>query len=133
MVNIVEHKESDNKPSVFGIIIVIFFIGIILFNVLISFNSEGESKSNPYNKIYNYSYEAYGATLEMYFVVSDDYCSYYVGDLTRYSNSCSVSQNSSGEYILKLDVENYKYIDGDFVCTNCSNNAVFKYYKQLNN
>jgi len=127
-----EKKENVDQKSTkksIAFIIILFFICGIFYIV----SSNGNHDSNPYNKIYKNTYEAYGETLDMYLIVHDDYCKFAVGKINNYSNSCSVSKNSNGIYVLTLDNERYKYTNGNFECINCSSSTVFKYYNKISN
>lgn len=126
-----EKKENVDQKSTRKSII---FMGILfgLCAIIYIFTSIGNHDSSPYNKIYKSSYTAYGETLDTFLIV-DDYCKFAVGKVNNYSNSCSLSKNSSGEYILSLDTERYKYKNGNFECINCSNDTTFKYYRTVGN
>lgn len=124
-----EMKTNVKYSSLIKSIAFLFGLGLICM-VLYFIASTGNFDKDPYGKVFKYTYETYGEKLNMYFIIKGNKCQYAVGNPSNVTNTCSISQNRSGDYILYLDSERYEYTNGNFECLNCSDKVVFKFFRK---
>lgn len=129
-----KNTKNDNKTNII-IGVVVLFVIILLPIIYFLRDTDVESDNNPYNKTYNYTIKdsKTGMVVITYLELTEDYCALTLTGVTDTWLSCSVSQNSSGEYTMNIEGFDgeYKYVDGNFVCDECTTMEIFEYSGNL--
>ena len=130
-----EEKVEDNNNKKKNKIIIIVIVILLVLNVSFIYWVYSSENDNPYDKTYTYTLKdsINGTVYNVYLELSEDYCAFTFVGLSDKWIPCSVSQNSAGEYIMNYEGSEgeYKYIDGNFVCDECTTMENFKYSGEL--